>query len=121
MWPSEGTQLLVGSKSTQPKPGHQAEHQAWEASAPTRRGRPAGGMVRRYPLTYLAGNPNDRIQAICRWEKSWQTPRRFSKKVSTGVVTSVALASKRKSWWMRAVRSKTASSRGRPGENDSRA
>ena len=37
------------------------------------------------------------MQAICRWEKSWQTPRRFSKNVSTGVLTSVALVSNRKS------------------------
>ena len=42
-----GTQLLVGSKSTQPAPGHHAEHQACDASAPTKRGRPGGGSVRK--------------------------------------------------------------------------
>src|SRR5580704_19529838 len=103
MWPSEGTQLLVGSKSTQPAPGLHAEHHACDASAPISRGCPAGGRVLKYPLTYRAGNPSDRRHAICRCEKSWHTPRRFSKNVSTGVLTSVALVSKRKSVWIRLV------------------
>ena len=29
------------------------------------------------PLTYRAGMPMDRRQAIMTWAKSWQTPRRF--------------------------------------------
>ena len=62
MWPSEGTQLLVGSKSTQPAPGHQAEHQACEASAPTRRGRPGGGM-RAQIAAHIARRQAQRPQA----------------------------------------------------------
>lgn len=42
-----GWQLFVGSKSTQPKFGQWTENHAWVASAPTSRGLPAGGKVRR--------------------------------------------------------------------------
>ena len=40
-----GRPVLVGSASIQPNPGHQMLNHAWEASAPTRRLAPGGGMV----------------------------------------------------------------------------
>jgi hypothetical protein len=39
--------LLVGSTSTKPKRGEKTDSQACEASAPTRRGLPGGGVVTR--------------------------------------------------------------------------
>ena len=43
----EGSWLLVGSRSIQPKPGQKTETQACEASAPVKRERSGGGSVRR--------------------------------------------------------------------------
>src|ERR1700675_3845884 len=65
--------------------------------------------------------PRDRRQAISKCAKSWHTPRRFLKTSSGGVRTLVTFESKRKSLWMRAVRSRSASGIGRPGVNDSSA
>src|SRR5277367_1728862 len=87
-WLSEGTTLFVGSTSSHPAPGQYTETHACDASAPTNRAFPGGGYVRRYPLTYRAGNCNDRRHAICRCAKSWQTPFRSFSTSSGGVAHS---------------------------------
>ena len=50
------------------------------------RGRPAPPQEREAQ----AGRPRDRRQAIVRWAKSWQTPRRRAITSDTGVSTVVA-------------------------------
>src|SRR5688572_29642992 len=47
MCSAAGWRLFVGSKSTQPAPGQNTLNHAWLASAPTRRGLPSGGRVRK--------------------------------------------------------------------------
>ena len=51
---------------------------------------------------------------MARWAKSWQTPWRWASTSATGVTTVVLSGSKRKSRWMRRLRSCTASRIGRP-------
>ncbi len=62
MWPSEGTQLLVGSKSTQPAPGLHAEHHACDASAPIKP-RLSGGRASPQISADVAGGQSQRPQA----------------------------------------------------------
>ena len=52
----------MGSRSTQPRRGHQTESQAWDASAPTSRGCPGGGSVKQIPAHVPRGEP-ERSQA----------------------------------------------------------
>ena len=51
----------------------------------------------------------------------WPPPRRDANTSASGVATVVAFRSNVNSSWMRPVRSRTASSRGRPAGNDARA
>ena len=84
----------MGSYSIQPASApHQARTQACIASAPSSRGLPGGGSVRRKPETYPAGMPMLRSPAIMMWLKSWQTPWRAAKASANGVSTSVASGS----------------------------
>ena len=104
-----------GSRSSQPcsGPSH-APTQACDWSAPSRRvcpGAAGSGCSRRHSAP--AGR-SPRSTLIIRWVKSWHTPSRRRSTSAIGVLVVVTPARKVKSRLIRAFRSSSAASTGRP-------